>query len=79
MPATLSEVKKIVEDEFPNSDVSGINEENHRVLGTIVWTGFKGKDDTERYRMITEKVRRKLGLKGLNVGVLFALAPGEKL
>jgi hypothetical protein len=79
MPATLEEVQKIVQDEFPGSEVGGIREEDHRILGTIVWKGFKGQDISERSHLITAKVRDRLGLKGLNVGVLFPLAPGEKL
>lgn len=79
MPATLEEVQKIIQAEFPGSDVGGIREENHWVLGTIVWKGFKGIDFSERSHLITAKVRDRLGLRGLNVGILFARAPGEKL
>lgn len=79
MPATLEEVQQIIQNEFPGSDVGGIREEHHRILGNIVWKGFKGQDISERSRLITEKVRDRLGLRGLNVGVLFPLAPGEKL
>jgi acid stress-induced BolA-like protein IbaG/YrbA len=79
MPATLEEVKQVIQTEFPGSDVDDVKEENHRVLGTIVWNGFKGKDSRERNRLVTEKVRNRLGLRGINVGILFPLAPGEKL
>jgi hypothetical protein len=78
MPATLQEVQKIIRDEFPGSDVAGIREEDHRIKGNIIWNGFKGQDARERNRQVTEKVRDKLGLKGLNVGFLFPLAPGER-
>jgi len=79
MPATLEEVQKIIQDEFPGSDVASIREEDHRIKGNIVWQGFKGQDSRQRNRLVTEKVRDKLGLRGLNVGFLFPLAPGEKL
>src|SRR5256885_1281125 len=79
MPATLEEVQAIIQQEFPGSDVRGLKEENHRVVGTIIWDGFKHKDSEERNRLVTERVRNKLGLRGINVGILFPLAPGEEL
>ena len=78
MPVTLEELQQIIQNEFPGSDVAGIREENHRIKGNIVWKGFTGQDSWERNRQVTEKVRDKLGLRGLNVGFLFPLAPGEK-
>ena len=59
--------------------MGGVTETNHRVVGTIIWEGFKDKDVEERNRLVTEKVRNKLGLRGINVGILFPLAPGERL
>ncbi len=79
MPVTVEELKKVLQDEFPNSDVAGVTEKNHRVTGTVIWKGFKGKDSDERHRLIDERVLDKLGMRGINVGVLFLLAPGEKL
>ena len=79
MAATLEEVKQVIEYEFPGADVGGIQEENHRVIGSIVWKDFKGMDSKERHRLVTEKVRNRLGLRGINVGILFPLAPGEIL
>jgi len=79
MPVTLEEVKQLIQEEFPGSDVDKVTEENHRVLGTIVWDQFQGMDSRERSRLITERVRDRLGLKGINIGILFPKAPGEPL
>lgn len=79
MPATLDEVKEVIKNGFPTAEVEGIQEENHRVLGSIVWEGFKDMDYKERNRLVTLKVRDTLGYRGMNVGVLFPLAPGETL
>jgi len=79
MPVTVEEVKKILRDEFPGSDVGGITEEDHEVVGAVVWKGFKGKDLDERHRLMDERVLDKLGMRGINVGLVFLLAPGEKL
>ena len=79
MPATLEEVKRIIQEAFPGSNVDDIQDENHRIGGLIIWQGFKGQDPRERNRLVTEKVRGPLGREGLNVGILLALAnPGEK-
>lgn len=79
MPATLDEVKEVIKNGFPSAEVEGIEEVNHRVLGSIVWEGFKDMDYKERNNLVTLKVRDTLGYRGMNVGVLFPLAPGETL
>jgi stress-induced morphogen len=79
MAATLSEVKQVIEEAFPGANVDGVQEEHYRVLGSIVWKDFKGMPSEDRHRLVTEKVRNRLGLKGINIGILFPLAPGEKL
>jgi len=73
MPATLDEVKILISDAFPGADVSDIDIENHRIGGAIVWDGFAGKDSSERSRLVSEGVRDKLGLRGMNVGILLPL------
>ncbi len=79
MPATVDDLKKVIQEEFEDSDFTDIDEENHRINGTIRWPGFKGKTIEERNRLVTEKIRRRLGYEGLSVGVLFPLTPGEQL
>jgi acid stress-induced BolA-like protein IbaG/YrbA len=79
MPATLDEVRAVIEDAFPGAAVSVATGEDHRIAGTIVWPKFSDYEDTERHRLVIERVRNRLGLRGLNVGVLFPLAPGERL
>jgi acid stress-induced BolA-like protein IbaG/YrbA len=79
MPATVEEVRQLIRQSFGDADVSGIKEENHRVVGTIISSEFEGMDSRERTRLVTERVRNRLGLRGINVGILFPLAPGEKL
>lgn len=79
MPATVDEVKQVISEEFPESDVAGIIEEGHRIGGTFFWPKFKGMDFSERNRLVTRRVRDRLGLHGINIGFLFPLAPGEKL
>jgi stress-induced morphogen len=79
MPATLDEVKQVIREAFPDANVDGVKEEDYRVLGTIVSQEFQDKNTRERNRLVTRRVRDKLGLRGINVGVLFPLAPGETL
>lgn len=76
-PATLKEVKEIVMEEFEGANVDGISEEQHRIVGYFFWDGFQEKDVAERSRLVSERVRDSLGLRGLNVGILLPLAPGE--
>ncbi len=79
MPATLEEVRNVILQEFPDADPEDVVEEDHRIFGTIRSREFKPiKDSTERNRLVTTKVRDRLGLRGLNVGILFPRAPGEK-
>jgi hypothetical protein len=79
MVATLEVVERIIQEAFPGSRVEVTDQENHRLVGTIYWKGFKGMDMTKRTQLVTERVREPLGLDGLNVGILFPLAPGEQL
>ena len=76
---TLANVKNAIQNGFPGTEVIELTEEHHKVVGTIVWKGFKGKNPTERHHLITEKVRNRLGSSAINVGILFPLAPGETL
>ena len=79
MPATLDQVRQIIQREFPGADVQEIVENNHRLMGAIVWPGFANMGAEERNRLVTERIRYRLGLEGTNLGVLFPVAPGEYL
>jgi hypothetical protein len=79
MPATLEDVRNLVSEGFPGSDVSEILEENHRVFGTVRWNGFSDYSQEDRNRLVTQRVRNKLGFKALNVGMLFPRVPGEDI
>jgi hypothetical protein len=57
MSATMDRVKKLIEEKFPNSDTSGIEEEGHRVFGEFVWPGFKDMPSRDRNRLVTDRVR----------------------
>jgi len=59
--------------------VDGFREERDLIKGIIVWEGFKKIDYLERSKMVDEKVRDPLGLRGLNVDIIYTLAPKEKL
>lgn len=78
MLATKDDVKEAILAAFNNSDVSDIDEIDGRVTGTIRWDGFKGMDLDERYDRVTEAVWGRLGSRGLNIGFLLPLAPGDK-
>lgn len=79
MPVTLRELQKIIEEEFPGADVSGLEERNSRVTGAIVWPEFGSVDIWERNRLVRDKVRERLGLSGLNVGILLPMASKDEL
>ena len=80
MNATLDEVRSIVLEEFPDTDISAIGEVNsYRIGGIIHSKAFMNKSVRERQQMISDKIRRRLGLRGINIGILFPLAPGESL
>jgi hypothetical protein len=77
MPATIDEVKHVIQEVFPGSKVDEIIARNHRILGAIIWDQFQNMDVGARNRLVTGRVRDRLGLRGLNVGYLIPLAPGE--
>jgi acid stress-induced BolA-like protein IbaG/YrbA len=78
MPATLDEVKQLIEQAFPGSNADDVKEEDHRIVGTIIWKEFKGKDAAERNRLVRDNVRNKLGYRGQNVGFLMPLARADE-
>ena len=79
MPATVTEVQNLIQAQFAGADTAGVREEGNRIGGVIFWAGFSNMDIGERNRMVTERIRNRLGLRGMNIGILFPLAPGEKL
>lgn len=79
MPSTVDQVRELIRSAFPDANVDGVTQENSKITGTIVWAGFEMMDPGERNKQITKKVRNVLGLRGLNVGVIYPLAPGEEL
>jgi len=79
MPATADEVRRIITTVFPGSNPEDVKDQNNRVVGTFLWDGFKGVSPRDRNQLVTEKVRTELGPRGLNVGYLIPLAPGDKL
>jgi acid stress-induced BolA-like protein IbaG/YrbA len=79
MAASIDDVKTVILEEFPGADVAGVTEDNHRIFGVIISPEFEGKDPGQRNRMVTERVRDRLGWRGTNVGFLLPLAPGETL
>jgi len=78
MPIQVEELRGLLEKEFPGARID-IEETNGRINGPIISAEFKGLDDVARNKLVTERVRNHLGLKGLNIGILVPLAPGEKL
>jgi hypothetical protein len=79
MPVTADEVRQVVQEAFPEADVHDIKEEDHRVSGIILWAGFEGMPDEDRFALVRKRIRDRFGLRGRNLGILFALAPGEDL
>ena len=77
MPATLDEVKNLISGEFVDADVTEITEVGSRIIGTIRSPEFEHMTSTQRNQEVTKRVRDKLGLRGLNVGILFPRAPGK--
>lgn len=76
MPATRQEVENLILQGFPNAHVD-LQEDDHRVVGTIISEKFKNMESEQRNELVTKEIRDKLGLNGINVGFLFPLAPGE--
>ena len=80
MPVTANDVRDIVSEAFTDAKIDVSEDpQSHLVTGIITWNGFGGLDSRERHRLISERVRNKLGMRALNLGILFPLAPGEKL
>jgi acid stress-induced BolA-like protein IbaG/YrbA len=79
MPVTAEEVRTIIQRELPGARVDDLHTENFRVTGTIRWDGFRGKDTRQRHQLVTDKVRARLGMGAINVGVLHALTLEERL
>ena len=80
MPISLQEVQQLVQKQFPGATIDELEQRpNLRILGTIRWQGFRGMGDGDRNTLVTQKVRNELGLRGINIGVLVPLAPGESL
>lgn len=77
MPATVEEVEQLIQEGFPGSEAE-VTEKNHRVVGTIFWDQFQGKDPGERNRLVTRMVRDPLGYKGINIGFLLPLASKDE-
>lgn len=78
MPATVEEVKKMIQEAFPGSEHE-IDERDHSIGGLILWKEFKTMDPRERNRLVTERVRGKLGREGLNLGILVPLADRKEM
>lgn len=77
MPATVEDVKQLIQEKFPNSDVSGLDWRDQRVTGIIRWQGFKGMKADDRYNRVVSAIHDKFGSRSLSVGILLPLAPGE--
>lgn len=78
MPIQVQELQQLIEQQFPGARID-IKETEGRINGPIFWSEFRGLDLFARNRLITERILDQLGLKGLNIGNLVPLAPGEKL
>ena len=72
MPATVDEIKILIEKEFTGS-FNKIEIKNYRITGTIVWNGFKNKTPETRNKIVIEKIRNKIGFRGTNLGFLLPL------
>ena len=78
MAVTVEEVKQLIEREFPDAEIE-VKEKNHRVTGTIIWPHFTNQSAEYPNRLVTERVRNKLGQRGTNVGFLFPLASPDEI
>jgi hypothetical protein len=78
MPVTVNELDILIKDAFPGATVT-LEEADHRITGKVRWDGFKGVELEDRSQMMRKRVRDVLGLNGMNVGVIFTLAPRERL
>lgn len=77
MLVTRNELQALIDKSFRGADTSGLQEESHRIYGFIRSEEFGGLDDDQRRDLLRTKIREVLGLRGINVGWLIALAPGE--
>ncbi len=78
MSVLINEVKELIELEFPDA-VAKIGEENHHVTGIIIWPEFKDTSAENRNRLVTERVRNRLGHRGTNIGFLLPLASADEI
>jgi len=76
--ATKQEVEQVIREVFPEARPR-LEQKLGRINGIIVWDGFKNMEIRERNTEVTRRVRNKLSLNGMNVGILYPLAPRERL
>jgi len=73
----LDELTKLLSEEFEGVLTENLHEDSGRIIGAIIWEGFEGKDPRERSELITERIRRPLGSRAVNIGIVLPYAPGE--
>lgn len=78
MPATVTDLEDVIRRQFPGAEVE-VTERSHRLSATIRWTRFKRMSMDNGFRLVKERVRDEMGFRGLNVGTIYPLAPGESL
>ena len=75
--ANLNQVQNIIQHADPLADVAGVEERGGRIFGVVVSPSFAPMTAEQRSAWMREVVRNELGSRGVNVGILIAVAPGE--
>ena len=76
-PSTLQQLHQILTQAFPGMTVELDDPQGPRVHERVVWDGFAGKDQADRQAAVREVLKKELGPRVREVGVLLTYTPTE--
>lgn len=76
-PVRLDELITLLNQNFEGVSTEHLQVDSGRIIGFIIWSGFLGMEPKQRNELITERIRRPLGSRAVNLGIILPYAPGE--
>ncbi len=75
----MTKVRRLLESRFPGSDVKLERATpSSKVVGTLIWAGFTGRDQIERQRAVREVIRGELSVADqLALSAILTITPTE--